>query len=219
MARLKVRDWLNGAAIRDYGDRALLIECSSTTEVLDLAEALRGLRLPGVIDIVPGARTVLLGLADPGYQRTSRAQLAGIALPRPAECSETAVADVVIEVVYDGADLNEVAGRLDMTAVEVIEAHTATPWRVGFGGFAPGFAYLVGGDARLNVPRRPEPRTRVPAGSVGLAGEFSGIYPRESPGGWQLIGRTEAVLWDIERVQPALLKPGMWVQFRVAGTT
>ena len=219
MAGLKVRDWLNGAAIRDYGDRALLIECSSTTEVLDLAETLRELRLPGVIDIVPGARTVLLDLADPGYQRTSRAQLAGIALPRPAECSETAVADVVIEVVYDGADLNEVAGRLDMTAVEVIEAHTATPWRVGFGGFAPGFAYLVGGDARLNVPRRPEPRTRVPAGSVGLAGEFSGIYPRESPGGWQLIGRTEAVLWDIERVQPALLKPGMWVQFRVAGTT
>lgn len=219
MAALKVRDWLNGAAIRDYGDRALLIECSSTTEVLDLAETLRELRLPGVIDIVPGARTVLLGLADPGYQRTSRAQLAGIALPRPAECSETAVADVVIEVVYDGADLNEVAGRLDMTAVEVIEAHTATPWRVGFGGFAPGFAYLVGGDARLNVPRRPEPRTRVPAGSVGLAGEFSGIYPRESPGGWQLIGHTEAVLWDIERVQPALLKPGMWVQFRVAGTT
>jgi len=219
MAGLKVRDWLNGAAIRDYGDRALLIECSSTTEVLDLAETLRELRLPGVVDIVPGARTVLLGLADPGYQRTSRAQLAGIALPRPAECSETAVADVLIEVVYDGADLNEVAGRLDMTVVEIIEAHTATPWRVGFGGFAPGFAYLVGGDARLNVPRRPEPRTRVPAGSVGLAGEFSGIYPRESPGGWQLIGRTEAVLWDIERVQPALLKPGMWVQFRAAGTT
>jgi len=219
MAGLKVRDWLNGAAIRDYGDRALLIECSSTTEVLDLAETLRELRLPGVIDIVPGARTVLLGLADPGYQRTSRAQLAGIALPRPAECSETAVADVVIEVVYDGADLNEVARRLDMTVVEIIEAHTATPWRVGFGGFAPGFAYLVGGDARLNVPRRPEPRTRVPAGSVGLAGEFSGIYPRESPGGWQLIGRTEAVLWDIERAQPALLTPGMWVQFRAAGTT
>ena len=219
MAGLKVSDWLNGASIRDYGDRALLIECSSTTEVLDLAETLRELRLPGVIDIVPGARTVLLGLADPRYQRTSRAQLAGIALPPPAECSETAAADVVIEVVYDGADLNEVAGRLDMTDVEVIEAHTATLWRVGFGGFAPGFAYLVGGDTRLNVPRRPEPRPRVPAGSVGLAGEFSGIYPRESPGGWQLIGRTEAVLWDIERAQPALLKPGMWVQFRAAGTT
>ncbi|HNP11666.1 MAG TPA: carboxyltransferase domain-containing protein, partial [Mycobacterium sp.] len=90
----------------------------------------------------------------------------------------------------------------------------ATPWRVGFGGFAPGFAYLVGGDPRLAVPRRAEPRTRVPAGSVGLAGEFSGVYPRESPGGWQLIGRTDAVLWDIDRTPPALLRPGMWVRFR-----
>ena len=219
MVHLMVRDWLNGAAIRDYGDRALLIECDSTAEVLDLAETLRAARLPGVVDIVPGARTVLLGLADPSYQRASRAHLGGITLPGPAECRETDAADVVIDVVYDGADLNEVADRLDMTAVEVVEAHTATPWRVGFGGFAPGFAYLVGGDARLNVPRRPEPRTRVPAGSVGLAGEFSGIYPRESPGGWQLIGRTAAVLWDIERAQPALLEPGMWVQFRAAGTT
>jgi KipI family sensor histidine kinase inhibitor len=205
--------------VRDYGDRALLIECDSTAEVLDLTDTLRAARLAGVVDIVPGARTVLLGLADPRYQRAIRAHVAGIALPRPAECWETAAADVVIDVVYDGADLNEVAGRLDMTTVEVVEAHTATPWRVGFGGFTPGFAYLVGGDARLNVPRRPEPRTRVPAGAVGLAGEFSGIYPRESPGGWQLIGRTAAALWDIERAQPALLKPGMWVQFRAAGAT
>jgi KipI family sensor histidine kinase inhibitor len=205
--------------VRDYGDRALLIECDSTAEVLDLTDTLRSARLPGVVDIVPGARTVLLGLAEPRYQRAIRAHVADISLPRPAECWETAAADVVIDVVYDGADLNEVAGRLDMTTVEVVEAHTATPWRVGFGGFTPGFAYLVGGDARLNVPRRPEPRTRVPAGAVGLAGEFSGIYPRESPGGWQLIGRTAAALWDIERAQPALLKPGMWVQFRAAGAT
>ena len=86
--------------------------------------------------------------------------------------------------------------------------------RPGFGGFAPGFAYLVGGDPRLTVPRRSEPRTKVPAGSVGLAGEFSGVYPRQSPGGWQLIGRTDAVLWDVDRTQPALLTPGMRVQFR-----
>jgi KipI family sensor histidine kinase inhibitor len=87
-------------------------------------------------------------------------------------------------------------------------------WRVGFGGFAPGFAYLIGGDARLEVPRRAEPRTKVPVGAVGLAGAFSGVYPRESPGGWQLIGRTDAVLWDVDRPNPALLAPGMWVQFR-----
>ena len=96
----------------------------------------------------------------------------------------------------------------------MVAAHTGTPWRVGFGGFAPGFAYLVGGDSRLEVPRRAEPRTKVPVGSVGLAGEFSGVYPRESPGGWQLIGRTSAELWDIDRESPALLMPGMWVQFR-----
>ena len=90
----------------------------------------------------------------------------------------------------------------------MIAAHTATLWRVGFGGFAPGFAYLVGGDPRLRVPRRSEPRTKVPAGSVALAGEFSAIYPRESPGGWQLIGRTDAVLWDIDRPEPGVADAG-----------
>ena len=103
-----------------------------------------------------------------------------------------------------------------MGAADVVAAHTGTTWQVGFAGFAPGFAYLVGGDSRLAVPRRREPRPRVPAGSVALAGEFSGIYPRESPGGWQLIGRTEVVLWDISRPQPALLIPGMSVRFRRA---
>ena len=96
----------------------------------------------------------------------------------------------------------------------VIEAHTATAWRVGFCGFAPGFAYLIDGHPRLQVPRKREPRTRVPGGSVALAGEFSGIYPRESPGGWQLIGRTDAPVWDVNRPEPALLKPGMRVRFR-----
>jgi KipI family sensor histidine kinase inhibitor len=103
-----------------------------------------------------------------------------------------------------------------LTTAQVIEAHTANPWNVGFCGFAPGFAYLVGGDPRLAVPRRSEPRPAVPAGAVGLAGEFTGIYPRRSPGGWQLIGRTDAALWDIDRPAPALLTPGTWVQFRAA---
>jgi KipI family sensor histidine kinase inhibitor len=129
-------------------------------------------------------------------------------------------ADFEIDVVYDGPDLDEVARLAGMTPDQVVAAHTGTPWRVGFGGFAPGFAYLVGGMGaaeRLNVPRQSEPRTRVPAGSVGLAGEFSAVYPRESPGGWQLIGRmaTDAAeLWDVDRDPPALLRPGMWVQFR-----
>lgn len=203
--------------ILDYGDRALLIECDSPGEVLALAAALRGARLPEVVDIVPGARTVLVGVADPRQQASVRALLAAIPIPRPgvAALSE---AEVLIDVIYDGPDLAAVADHLEMDVADIVAAHTGTVWRVGFAGFAPGFAYLVGGDPRLAVPRRAEPRPRVPAGSVALAGEFSGIYPRESPGGWQLIGRTDALLWDVERPQPALLMPGMSVRFRSAGS-
>lgn len=209
---------IRDGAIRDYGDRALLIECGCTDEVLALADTLRSNPPPGLADIVPGARTLLVCLIDPASQAAARTRLAGLKLPGPAASPRTEVVDVVIEVVYDGADLTEVADRLQMGVDEVVDAHTGTPWRVGFGGFAPGFAYLVSGDSRLTVPRRSEPRTRVPAGSVALAGEFSGIYPRDSPGGWQLIGRTDAVLWDLERPQPALLTPGMRVRFRAVGT-
>jgi KipI family sensor histidine kinase inhibitor len=120
---------------------------------------------------------------------------------------------VEIPVTYDGPDLDDVAVLTGLTRDGVVAAHTGTDWRVGFGGFAPGFAYLVGGDPRLRVPRRSEPRTRVPAGAVGLAGEFSGIYPRESPGGWQLLGTTDVVLWDADREPPALLVPGTIVRF------
>jgi KipI family sensor histidine kinase inhibitor len=206
--------------IRDYGDRALLLECESTEQVLALAAALREAHLPGILDIVPAARTVLIALSDPVFQAPTRQRLKQLPIdaagPGPRRADDV---DVVIEVVYDGADLDDVAAHTGMDVTAVVEAHTATPWRVGFGGFAPGFAYLVGGDPRLAVPRRSDPRTVVPAGSVGLAGEFSGIYPRQSPGGWQLIGRTDAVLWDIDRPQPALLEPGMWVQFRaIAGS-
>lgn len=203
--------------IRDYGDRALLVECGSGDEVLALAAALRQQDFAGVVDIVPGARTVLITVSGTDRQAALRTRLSATVLESPVELSVPDRADVVIDVVYDGADLSEVARLTGMSAGEVISAHTATPWRVGFGGFAPGFAYLVGGDPRLRVPRRSEPRTRVPAGSVALADEYSGVYPRESPGGWQLIGRTDAVLWDTRRPQPALLTPGMWVRFREAG--
>lgn len=209
---------MSAPTIRDYGDRALLIECGSTDEVLALTEMVRDARLTGVVDTIPGARTLLVNLAERGALASVRAALTRLPVPRPAAPAQAGHIEVVIEVVYDGADLAEVADRLGMGAGEVVEAHTATPWRVGFNGFAPGFGYLVGGDPRLVVPRRSEPRTRVPAGSVALAGEFSGVYPRESPGGWQLIGRTEAVLWDVGRPEPALLTPGRWVRFRAAAT-
>lgn len=200
--------------IRDYGDQALLLECGSTEEVLALAAALHEAHLPGVLDIVPASRTVLMKLSDPRYQAPTRQRLKRLCIHPAATHHPAGDVDVVIDVVYDGTDLADVAAHTGMTAAEVIEAHTSAQWRVGFGGFAPGFAYLINGDPRLAVPRRSDPRTAVPAGSVGLAGEFSGVYPRQSPGGWQLIGRTDAVLWDIDRPQPALLLPGMWVQFR-----
>jgi KipI family sensor histidine kinase inhibitor len=178
-------------------------------------DTLQRAALPGVLDIVPASRTVLMKLDGPGYLAPTRQRL-GKLLPEQA-IAETATADepdAVIEVTYDGDDLDAVAELTGLSTTQVVTAHTGRLWRVGFGGFAPGFAYLVGGDPRLQVPRRDEPRTRVPAGSVALAGEFSGVYPRESPGGWQLIGRTEAVLFDVTREQPALLTPGMTVAFR-----
>ncbi|MFN8072376.1 MAG: allophanate hydrolase subunit 1 [Mycobacterium sp.] len=205
------------ARVLDYGDRALLIECGSTGEVLAVAAALRSADFDEVIDIVPAARTVLVTVAEPRRQAAARRLLEGMPDPEPVHSPPPGAADVVVDVVYDGADLAWVAEHLGMTRDELIGAHTGTPWQVGFTGFAPGFAYLVGGDPRLSVPRRADPRPRVPAGSVALAGEFSGIYPRESPGGWQLIGRTDAVLWDVQRPDPALLTPGMWVRFRDAG--
>jgi allophanate hydrolase subunit 1 len=202
--------------VRDYGDCALLVECDSTDEVLTWTDALSEAGLPGVLDIVAASRTVLLKLAAPHYQEPVRRQLSLLpARPGdPGRPGTTGPADIVIDVVYDGSDLIEVAKLTGLDPAEVVAAHTAVPWRVGFGGFAPGFAYLVGGDPRLHVPRRAEPRTRVPAGAVGLAGEFSGVYPRVSPGGWQLIGHTDAVLWDVDRPRPALLTPGLRVQFR-----
>jgi KipI family sensor histidine kinase inhibitor len=203
--------------VHDYGDQALLLDFDSTAEVLAWYDALRAADLSGVVDIVPASRTVLLKLAGHRYQASTRARLEKLCVEPSAIDVNAASADVTVDVVYDGEDLDEVARLTGLSADQVVAAHTAAPLRVGFGGFAPGFAYLVGGDERLHVPRRAEPRTKVPVGSVGLAGEFSGIYPRETPGGWQLIGRTDAVLWDIERDPPALLTPGTLVQFRAIG--
>jgi len=207
---------LVGNTVVDYGDHALMVQCGSTADVMAWVAALRDATLPGVLDIVPAARTVLVKLDGPGYQGVVRARLRKMRVTADAAAPAPPSADVVIEVVYDGPDLDEVAGHTGLSADEVIAAHTSRLWRVGFSGFAPGFAYLVDGDPRLRVPRRHDPRTVVPAGSVALAGEFSAVYPRQSPGGWQLIGRTDALLWDLERPAPALLTPGMWVQFRAA---
>lgn len=207
---------LDGHVVLDYGDQALLVQCGSTAEVLAWVDTLRAAALPGVLDIVPAARTVLVKLDGPRYQGVVHHRLRKLRVAPDSPPAGPRSADIVIDVVYDGPDLAEVAALTGLTTAQVINAHTATLWRVGFTGFAPGFAYLVDGDPRLHVPRRSEPRTSVPAGSVALAGEFGAIYPRQSPGGWRLIGHTDVVLWDLQRPNPALLTRGMWVQFRAA---
>ncbi len=200
----------DGPRVLAMGDAAVLVELADLDAVLAHAAAIEAAGWPGVVDVVPGARTVVVTVrpgTDLGALRRG-IQTLDVA-PIDAADGET----VEIPVVYDGPDLAEVAELTGLDADEVVAAHTGTPWRVGFGGFAPGFAYLTGGDPRLNVERRSEPRTSVPPGAVGLAGEFSGIYPRSSPGGWQLIGRTDAPLWDATRTPPALLTPGAQVRF------
>lgn len=197
-----------------YGDRGLLVEVADTDAVVALTDALRADPRVGDVaaDVVPGARTVLLvGRAGVGPERLRTVVPGESALNSQENGRDAQVR--CIPTTYDGPDLAEVGRLTGLSEAEVVAAHTGSEWRVAFGGFAPGFAYLVGGDPRLQVPRRETPRTRVPAGSVGLAGEFSGVYPRESPGGWQLIGRTDVVLWDLSREEPALLAPGATVRF------
>lgn len=194
-------------------DSGLLVELENIDAVLALHDALCGDpdRPEWITDLVPAARTLLL-LVEP-----SRGDLAAVerfvraSVPRRRPPEDAGVLHVPVR--YDGEDLTVVSELTGLDVSEVVRAHTSTEWTVAFGGFAPGFGYLVGGDPRLRVPRATTPRTKVPAGSVGLAGEFSGIYPRESPGGWQLIGRTDLQLWRTDRQPPALLRPGVRVRF------
>ena len=199
-----------------FGDAALLVELDDLDAVLGLARAVRDAELPGVLDVVPAACTVLVVTAPGTALDPLATRLTALSGTAPAAVVEDPGEAVEIAVTYDGPDLAEVARLTGLDETEVVAAHTGTPWRIAFGGFAPGFAYLTGGDPRLAVPRRDEPRTAVPAGAVGLAGEYSGVYPRPSPGGWQLIGTTDAVLWDADRDPPALLEPGGLVRFREA---
>lgn len=165
--------------------------------------------LPGVTEIVPGARTVLLdGLAEP---RRLAAQLGDWEIP-PLERGGGEAVEIAVR--YDGPDLADVAAMWEVPPEEVGRLHAATSFRVAFCGFAPGFGYLTGLPEEYHVPRRSDPRTRVPAGSVGLAGPYTGVYPRSSPGGWQLIGTAvDTVLWDAAREPAALLAPGTRVRF------
>lgn len=199
-------------AIRWAGTRALLIELPSLDAVLALHARLVQHPLPGQVDILAAARTVLAVFGSSAAARTARTQLSEIQT-EPAAVQAMSGEPVEIEVMYDGEDLADVGHLTGLGVDGVIRAHTGQMWTAAFGGFAPGFAYLIGENQALNVPRRSTPRTTVPAGSVALAGDFSAVYPRRSPGGWQLIGRTAARMWDLNREQPALLRPGAKVRY------
>jgi len=196
-----------------YGDRALLVDVPDLAAVAAVRLALERSPLPGQRDLVAAARTVLVVL-DRLATAGDAAALRGLSLEPAAVPVEAPGID--LPVAFDGPDLGEVAELTARSVPALVETLTSTEFTVAFAGFAPGFAYLTGLPPELHVSRRATPRTRVPAGSVGLAGPFAGAYPRASPGGWQLVGRTDAVLFDVARNPPALLAPGARVRFRRA---
>lgn len=219
------------------GSHALLVDLPD----LAAARALHGLltrardegRLTGVVDLVPAARTLLVVTDGPQHVGAARAVLDAVSpaelRPSPervagaegsagsAEAAEPAVETVTIPVVYDGADLQETAAALGIETDELVRRHTSEEWTVAFAGFAPGFGYCVGSEFVWDTPRRSEPRTTVPAGSVALAGEYTAVYPQDSPGGWQLIGRTAMPLFDPQADPPAPMRAGVRIRFEEVG--
>nr|WP_199737707.1 allophanate hydrolase subunit 1 [Cellulomonas sp. PhB150] len=204
-----------------FGDDAVLVELDDLAQVRVLDDTVRAARREGalaqVVDQVPAARTLLLRGVGAVDHAGLAAAVRALGVPSGASPEVAAVPPVELAVTYDGPDLDEVAALTGLPAREVVERHAAATYTVAFGGFMPGFAYLVGLDPALRVPRRASPRERVPAGSVAIADEFSAVYPAATPGGWRLLGRCDQPLWDVDRRPPALLAPGTHVRFVEAG--
>lgn len=207
---------------RPVGDHALLVQVDDARSAVatarlvhELASGADGLATPQ--DVVPAAQTVLLdGLRGPAQVAAWRERLSAAGPSDLHHGDAQRGREVTVDTTYNGADLDAVAAAWGCSRDEVVERHQRTEFLVAFCGFAPGFAYCVPAETLPEVPRREVPRERVPAGSVALAGVYCGIYPREMPGGWQLVGRTAAVLFDPARDRPALLVPGDTVRFRAA---
>lgn len=189
----------------------ILVELADLDETLALFASLQAVPVDGIEEMVPAARTLMIRFRP---EKVSSAELAAQIGTRDLSAKIVPSEHLVeIPVRYDGEDLNDVAELTGLSVEEVIRRHTESEFTVAFCGFAPGFGYLVGGDAALHVPRRKSPRTRIPAGSVAIAGAFSGVYPQASPGGWQIIGTTPVKMWDIDRDPGALFQPGYRVRF------
>lgn len=205
-----------------YGQNAVLVELAAASDVLPLRDALVEQAHPAVLAVVPAARTVLVEF-DPaavGYPEL-QALIGRCASADPGQAREPrreppVELPVELPVRYDGPDLESVAEQCGLPVAEVIRRHCAPEYTVQFCGFAPGFGYLSGLDPALRLPRLASPRPAVPAGSVAIAGEFTGVYPRSSPGGWLLLGRTDTTLFDLDRRPPALLRPGVVVRLTPA---
>jgi KipI family sensor histidine kinase inhibitor len=191
------------------GEAAVLLDAPDPAAVAGVLRRLAAVHGLALTDIVPGAETVLVSGPDASAAAELWPELNRIREPAWAPADP-----VVVGVRYDGPDLAAVADATGLSVAGVIERHSARLYRAAFSGFAPGFAYLTGLDRALELPRRSNPRSRVPAGSVAIAAGYSAVYPRSSPGGWHLIGTTNAVLFDPDRDPPALIAPGAIVRFR-----
>lgn len=209
--------------IKPCGETALLIDLSdSDTNPLNAAIKLRAAiesasasgAIPGIAEIIPAAATVLVHI-DPALVHLSDAAqlIAELDCEDTEDQASSAHSHIEIPVSYSGPDLESLARHLQLSPQKLIKLHGELTWTAAFGGFAPGFMYLVSEDFPFTVPRLASPRTAIPAGSVALAGGFSAVYPQSSPGGWQLIGHTEVAMWDTQRRNPALIQPGDTVRF------
>jgi KipI family sensor histidine kinase inhibitor len=205
--------WGASLPIRRVGDVGLLIEAPNAETVQRLSSWIGKHPLkPRLREVIPGARTVFI-CAEDAMLRAVATDLRSAALTRTREADEASV--IVVDVRYDGPDLPEVAERLGMSGAEVIQRHACRDYTVEFFGFAPGQAFLSGLPSQLRIPRRETPRIRVPAGALAIANEFSVIYPRDSPGGWNLIGtRLSDPLWNIDHLPPNRVQVGDIVRFR-----
>lgn len=202
-------------------DSAMLVELDDLSHAMALYRQLQAHPIHGVTELVPAARTVLVYYRPTAISPASLVEaLTEMGAAAAAHRHDDAEPGRLVEIPvhYNGEDLPEVAEYLGISVKEVIARHTERPYLAAFAGFAPGFVYLAEGHPSFQIPRRKSPRTKVPAGSVAIAGDFSAVYPSDSPGGWQLLGVTDIPMWDLSRPEPAYVQPGFRVQFRDAAT-